>query len=103
MFILWLMSALLRAIDMVGTQAKMAEDLGVSPMAVSNWVKRGVPPRRAPQIEALVQGRVTCAELCPEVFARVLRPSIGQGIEGQGLDQNPAHATPAPSAEQRAA
>ena len=39
---------------LAGSQAKLAEKLGVSAVAVSYWVRRGwVPLRRAQQIETL--------------------------------------------------
>lgn len=62
------MDALNKAIGLVGSQAKLAEALGVEPMAVSHWKNRGVPLKRAIQIEELTGGAVTMRELCPESF-----------------------------------
>lgn len=62
------MDALLRAIHYFGSQARLARALGVVPMAVSNWKKRGLPVAWAPEIERATQGAVTRAELRPDVF-----------------------------------
>lgn len=44
-------------------------DPPVSQAHVSYWLKNGLPPKRALQIEAALGGQVTREELCPEVFA----------------------------------
>lgn len=42
------------AVEIAGTQAKLAQQLGVSQQAVSQWIDQGwVPLRRAEQIEGL--------------------------------------------------
>lgn len=42
------------AVEAVGTQAKLAAELGVTQQAVSNWVTQGwVPKDRAVEIECL--------------------------------------------------
>lgn len=42
------------AVERAGTQAKLAQQLGVSQQAVSQWIEQGwVPLRRAEQIEGL--------------------------------------------------
>lgn len=48
-------NAVQEAIDAAGGQAQLADALGVSQQAVSQWLnkKRWVPPRRAQEIEAL--------------------------------------------------
>ena len=63
------MDGLDKAKNYFGSQAELARVLGLGPMAVSSWRKRGVPPRRAAQIEKLTKGEIKAAELCPEVFA----------------------------------
>ena len=49
-----------------GRNADLARLLGISPSAISQWVR--VPYRRALQIEARTAGRVTRAELRPDLF-----------------------------------
>ena len=63
------MDGLDKAVEHFGSQAKLAKALDLGPMAVSSWRKRGVPLRRAVQIEQLTGGVITAAELCPEPFA----------------------------------
>lgn len=60
--------ALDRAIEHFGSQAKLAEALGVKPMAVSHWRNRGLPPERAIDIETASKGVVRRDELLPEFF-----------------------------------
>lgn len=63
------MNPLRRAISAFGSNAALARALGVKPMAVSHWLRRGLPAKRAVQIEKALNGQVTKEELCPEVFA----------------------------------
>ena len=65
------MDALLRAITHFGSQARLAKALGVVPMAVTNWKKRGVPVAWAPEIERATNGLVTRAELRPDIFGPI--------------------------------
>ena len=53
-----------------GSNADLARFLGISPSAISQWVR--VPYRRALQIEARTAGRVTREELRPDVFGTAL-------------------------------
>ena len=53
-----------------GSNADLARLLGISPSAISQWVR--VPYRRALQIEARTAGRVTREELQPDVFGTAL-------------------------------
>lgn len=65
------MDAIKLAISHVeGGQAALAKHLGLAPQQVNQWVRgiRPVPARHALAIEALVAGKVTRQELCPEVF-----------------------------------
>lgn len=64
-------SALDRAIEAVGSQAKLAEKLGVSQQAVSYWVKKGgrVPAEFVLQVETATG--VSRSELRPDLFGEV--------------------------------
>lgn len=59
-------TALERAIEAVGTAAKLAQKVGVTAMAVSNWKVRGIPAERVLAIEK-VSG-VKRHELRPDLY-----------------------------------
>lgn len=63
------MDALHKAIDLLGTQASIAELCGLSPQAVSQWVAgvRPIPPRHARTIEKATGGVVTARQLRPDL------------------------------------
>ncbi|MEG0968515.1 MAG: Cro/CI family transcriptional regulator [Pseudomonas sp.] len=52
---------------LLGSQAEMARRLEVAAPTVNQWCsgERSVPPKRALQIEALTNGAVGRADLCP--------------------------------------
>ena len=57
-------------------KVRLAELLNVTRGAVTNWIARGVPAERAPDIEQLSRSHgdpVTCEQLCPEVNWHVVR------------------------------
>jgi DNA-binding transcriptional regulator YdaS (Cro superfamily) len=63
--------ALQRAIELAGSQAELAEMLGVVPMAVTNWKLRTrgvVPVAQAIAIEKALRGAVTREQLRPDIF-----------------------------------
>ena len=63
------MDALLKAIEIMGNQRKLADACGISEMAVSKWVKRGqVPIERCLDIERATGLQVTRYDLRPEIF-----------------------------------
>ena len=69
-------AAIQRAATAVGGKARLAELLNVTRGAVTNWIARGVPAERAPDIEQLSRSHgdpVTCEQLCPEVNWHVVR------------------------------
>lgn len=71
------MSAITRAIDLVGGQAALAKLCEVTPQAVHQWAHdvRPVPPKHALTIQRATAGAVTAAELRPdlaEIFAPVV-------------------------------
>lgn len=61
-------AALLRAIDSFPSQAAFAKALGVTPMAVSQWKARRIPPERCRDIERVTNGKVTRRDLRPDLF-----------------------------------
>lgn len=61
-------SPLDRAIKIVGSQTALAHAVGVVPMAVTLWKKRGVPAIRCIPIEQATGGQVTRYELRSDVF-----------------------------------
>lgn len=58
-----------QACDAVGGQLALAQMLGVTAAAVSQWVSglRQTPPDRCPAIERATDGRVNCEALRPDV------------------------------------
>lgn len=75
------MSALQRAIDHAGGASKLAGLLGVSVQRLINWVERGVPAERCPEIERATAGEVRCEELRPDVAWSVLREQVNPVAE----------------------
>jgi DNA-binding transcriptional regulator YdaS (Cro superfamily) len=58
-----------KTISIVGTPAELARKLGVSPQYILKLQKSGVTPAlRCRQIEAITGGKVTAAELRPDIF-----------------------------------
>ena len=55
-----------------GGQARLAEAIGVQPMTISHWKRRGIPTDRCKDIERATGGIVTRADLKPEEFGEVL-------------------------------
>lgn len=62
------MTPLEKAVEMFRSQAAFARALGVVPMTVSQWKVRGIPADWCPHIERVTDGRVTRAELRPDLF-----------------------------------
>ncbi len=69
-------TGLKRAIELFGSQKKLAEELTKRGVAVgqgqiSNWLNRDkfVPAQACPHIECLTNGQVTREQLRPDVFA----------------------------------
>ncbi|WP_416383548.1 transcriptional regulator [Pseudomonas sp. MCal1] len=60
-------SPLQRVINAAGGGRALAAELGVSPMAVSQWKKRGVPAERVPGIVRASKGQVQAFELRPDL------------------------------------
>ena len=60
-------AALDKAIKAVGSGRALAKALSVSPMAISNWKKRGVPAERVPAVVKAAGGAVQGHELRPDL------------------------------------
>lgn len=61
-------SALAEAIRLCGSRTALAERVGVTRMAVSQW--KIVPPLRVLDVERAVAGQVTRYELRPDIYPR---------------------------------
>lgn len=57
----------------IGSQKALADLIGVTRSAVSQWLTTGVPIEHCPTIERLTQGTVRCEEMRPEVDWAYLR------------------------------
>lgn len=66
--IVLLMTNLHLAIDYFTTQAELAKAMGVNPMTVTQWKRRGLPPKRAKEIAAITNGAVKASDLLPDFF-----------------------------------
>lgn len=62
-----------RAAKHLGSQRVLADKIGVTPGAVSQWKTTGVPVEHCPRIERLTAGTVRCEEMRPEVDWAYLR------------------------------
>ena len=64
------MSAINRAVEILGAQNALADAVGVSKAFVNQWIKgeRPVPPERCRAIEAATDGKVTRYDLRPDIF-----------------------------------
>lgn len=71
--------ALLKAVGIVGSQAKLARALGngLTQSNIYHWLKKAkvIPAQYCPDIEHLVNRAVMCEELNPNVNWRVIRNS----------------------------
>ncbi|EPK9717185.1 transcriptional regulator [Pseudomonas aeruginosa] len=61
-------SPLEKAILAVGSAKALAQKVGVTPMAVTQWKVRGVPANRVHSIVAACAGAVSAEELRPDLF-----------------------------------
>ena len=67
-------NAVKRAAEMFGSQRKLGEALGVTTPLVNAWAlgTKPVHPRFCYAIEIMTDGKVTAAELNPDVFDKTL-------------------------------
>lgn len=54
------------AAALVGGKGKLCEELKVSRQAMNVWKRKGVPLRRALEIQALTNNAIRFGDLCPE-------------------------------------
>lgn len=69
------MNAIKKAIEVVGSQEKLAAQLGIKQPTVSQWLRgdRPIPAERCPAIERATSGAVLCEDLRPDIEWHVLR------------------------------
>lgn len=86
------MDAIDRAAEVLGSQTALADLLGVSKGAVSQWKDSGrrVPAEYCPLIERATNGKVRCEDLRPDVAWDVLRMQAGRG-DGEVVGGAEAH------------
>jgi DNA-binding transcriptional regulator YdaS (Cro superfamily) len=80
------LDALLRAIDEIGSQEKLAKKIGKAQPDVSKWLrrdKRGVPAEMCVAIELATRGKVTRYELRPDVFGDPPTAANGKRRKGR--------------------
>ncbi len=72
------MTALERAIELVGSQAALGDALNVSRAAVNQWKLPGrqVPRAHCLQIERITNGKVRCEDLRADVNWKVVRKTL---------------------------
>ncbi|PBK05928.1 hypothetical protein CNQ84_00685 [Pseudomonas abyssi] len=56
------------AIYAVGSARALAERIGVTSMAITQWKRRGVPAHRVHSIVAACSGAVSAQDLRPDIF-----------------------------------
>jgi len=62
------MDGLNKAIETAGNGKTLAELLGVHPMVITQWKRRGVPAERVLDIVRAVRGQVSPYEIRPDVY-----------------------------------
>lgn len=56
------------ALVFFNTQTELAAVLGIHPMAITQWKRRGIPPKRAKQISVLSKGAIKPSDIKPKFF-----------------------------------
>jgi len=73
-------TAITRAVEAVGSQARLSRRIGVTPQAVSQWVAMGCcPADRAIEIAEATSGRVSAIDLIVDrrKYMQTARPGSG--------------------------
>lgn len=58
-----------KAIEYFGSQVALARTMGLDPMAVTQWKRRGIPAERAKQISELTDGEIKPSDIKPKLFS----------------------------------
>ena len=71
-------TAIAKACGLLGSQAALAVELGVSYQAVNGWVRnsRRIPPKRCIEIERITGGQVRCEHMRPDIDWSYLRSTM---------------------------
>lgn len=74
------MNAIQKAIDLVGSQEKLAKALGLEHYQnVQHWLRtNSVPAKYCPEIERLTNRAILCEELNPDIDWAYVRQSVGK-------------------------
>lgn len=67
------MNAIDLAVEYFGSQTKLAQAIGLSTMAVSQWRKRGIPPTRCIDIERATDGAISRGQLRPDLWPSTIQ------------------------------
>lgn len=98
-----------RAIQIAGSQVKLAAALGVRQGHVWKWLntaREGVPAKYCPEIERLTRREVTCEELRPDIdwgYVRGSKKAEAVPVFAESDAAIPDHAYPEPVHDDRRA
>ena len=52
------------------SQVDIARHFKINQSAVAQWVHKGIPANRVVELHGLTKGKVSCHEMCPDVFPK---------------------------------
>ena len=67
---MFIMRRMEKVIKYFGSQKELADLLGVTQMAISQWKRRGIPIKRCLQIEKLSNGAIKREDIWADIFNR---------------------------------